>query len=48
MRVAAPIATAIGAVGGGGLGYVKEKAGEMAEKQRAEHSLVGMLATARR
>ena len=46
--VVASVATAIGAAGGGGLGHVKKKAGQTAEMQRAKHSLVGMLATARR
>lgn len=46
--VAAPVGAAIGALGGGALGVVKELAGAEAERsQLSKHSLVGMLAAAK-
>ncbi|SFN57061.1 hypothetical protein SAMN05444747_1451, partial [Variovorax sp. OV329] len=42
----APAAPFLAALGAGGLGRAKDKAGELAEKGRAKRALLGMLATA--
>lgn len=47
LGIAVPAAAATAAIGGGLLGYGKEKIGEKSEKQHAERSLLGVLATAR-
>lgn len=47
LGVAIPAAAAAAAVGGGALGFGKEKIGELAEKRQAQQSMIGMLATAR-
>lgn len=45
--VSAPLASAIAGFAGGGLGMVKELAGEIVEKKKARKSMLGLLATAR-
>lgn len=45
--VAAPVASVLGAVGGGGIALTKEAVGQFSEKRRARRSMIGMLATAR-
>jgi hypothetical protein len=45
--VAAPLASALGAIGTGLPAYVRERAAQLAEKRQARKSLIGMLATAR-
>lgn len=47
LGVTIPIAGALAAIGGGALGFSKEKIGEQAEKRQAQRSMIGMLATAR-
>jgi methyl coenzyme M reductase beta subunit len=47
LGVAIPAVAAAAALGGGALGFGKEKLGELAEKRQAQHSMIGMLATAR-
>ena len=47
LGVAIPVAAAAAAVGGGVLGFGKEKLGEHVEKRQAERSLLGVLATVR-
>lgn len=48
LGVAIPVAAAAAAVGGGVLGFGKEKIGELVEKRQAERSMLGVLATVRR
>ncbi len=45
--VGLPAVATMGAVGGIALGFGKEKLGELLEKRQAEHSMLGVLATAR-
>ncbi|SAK75424.1 hypothetical protein AWB80_04352 [Caballeronia pedi] len=45
--VTAPIATALGGVGGGSLAIAKDAVGQLVEKRRVRKSMLGMLATAR-
>jgi hypothetical protein len=47
LGVAIPVAAAAAAVGGGVLGFGKEKIGERVEKRQAERSMLGVLATVR-
>lgn len=47
LGVAIPAAAAAAAVGGGVLGFGKEKLGELAEKRQSQQSMIGMLATVR-
>ncbi len=47
LGVAIPVAAAAAAVGGGVLGFGKEKIGELVEKRQAERSMLGVLATVR-
>lgn len=47
LGVAVPVAAAAAAVGGGVLGFGKEKIGEQMEKRQAERSMLGVLATVR-
>lgn len=47
LGVAIPVAAAAAAVGGGVLGFGREKLGEQVEKRQAERSLLGVLATVR-
>jgi hypothetical protein len=47
LGVAIPVAAAAAAVGGGVLGFGKEKIGEQVEKRQAETSMLGVLATVR-
>lgn len=47
LGVAIPVAAAAAAVGGGVLGFGKEKFGEQVEKRQAERSMLGVLATVR-
>jgi hypothetical protein len=47
LGVAIPVAAAAAAVGGGVLGFGREKLGEHVEKRQAERSLLGVLATVR-
>lgn len=47
LGVSIPIAGALAAIGGGALGFSKEKIGEQAEKRQAQRSMIGMLAMAR-
>lgn len=47
LGVATPAVAAAAAIGGGALGFGKEKLGEFAEKRHAQRSMLGMLATAR-
>lgn len=47
LGVAIPVAAAAAAVGGGVLGFGKEKIGEQVEKRQAERSMLGVLATVR-
>lgn len=47
LGVAIPAVTAAAALGGGALGFGKEKIGELTEKRQAQRSMIGMLATAR-
>lgn len=47
LGVAIPVAAAAAAVGGGVLGFGKEKIGEHVEKRQAESSMLGVLATVR-
>lgn len=47
LGVALPAAAAAAAIGGGALGFGKEKVGEQVEKRQAEHSMLGVLATVR-
>lgn len=47
LGVAIPVAAAAAAVGGGVLGFCKEKIGERVEKRQAESSMLGVLATVR-
>ena len=47
LGIAIPVAAAAAAVGGGVLGFGKEKIGEQVEKRQAERSMLGVLATVR-
>lgn len=47
LGVAIPAAAAVAAVGGGVLGFGKEKIAEQVEKRQAERSMLGILATVR-
>ncbi|MBT9595054.1 MAG: hypothetical protein IV094_03565 [Vitreoscilla sp.] len=47
LGVAIPAVAAAAALGGGALGFGKEKLGELTEKRQAQQSMIGMLATAR-
>ncbi len=47
LGVAIPAVAAAAALGGGALGFGKEKIGEITEKRQAQQSMIGMLATAR-
>lgn len=47
LGVGIPAAAAAAAIGGGALGFGKEKIGELIEKRQAQRSMIGMLATAR-
>lgn len=47
LSVAIPTAAALAAIGGGALGFGKEKIGEQAEKRQVQKSMIGMLATVR-
>lgn len=47
LGVAVPAAAALAAIGGGALGFGREKLAEQAEKRQAQRSMIGMLATAR-
>lgn len=47
LGVALPVATAAAVIGGGALGFGKEKVGELVEKRQAERSMLGVLATVR-
>lgn len=47
LGVAIPVTAAAAAVGGGVLGFGKEKFGELVEKRQAERSMLGVLATVR-
>lgn len=47
LGVAIPVVTAAAAIGGGALGFGKEKVGELVEKRQAQQSMIGMLAAAR-
>lgn len=47
LGVSIPVAAAAAAVGGGVLGFGKEKIGEQVEKHQAERSMLGVLATVR-
>jgi hypothetical protein len=47
LGVSIPAVAAAAAFGGGALGFGKEKIGELIEKRQAQHSMIGMLATAR-
>lgn len=47
LGVALPAVAAAAAIGGGALGFGKEKVGEQVEKRQAEHSMLGVLATVR-
>ena len=47
LGVALPAATAAAVIGGGALGFGKEKVGELVEKRQAERSMLGVLATVR-
>jgi hypothetical protein len=44
--VSAPLASVLGAVGGGGIAAIKESVGELVEKRRTRRTMLGMLATA--
>lgn len=44
--VTAPVASVIAGLGGGGVAYAKELAGQVVEKRKARRSLLGLLATA--
>ncbi|MHB1290649.1 MAG: hypothetical protein ACYCY5_00470 [Sulfuricella sp.] len=46
--VTAPLATVIAGLGGGGVAYAKELAGQVAEKRKARKTFLGLLATAHR
>ena len=45
--VTAPVASVLGAVGGGGLAAAKEAVSQLVEKRKARRTMLGMLATAR-
>ncbi|AGR71146.1 MULTISPECIES: hypothetical protein [Burkholderia] len=45
--VSAPIASVVGAIGGGGIAMAKDAVGQFVEKRRARKSMLGILATAR-
>lgn len=47
LGVAVPVVAAAAAIGGGALGFGKEKLGEQVEKRQAERSMLGVLATVR-
>lgn len=47
LGVAIPAVAAVAAIGGGVLGFSKEKVGELTEKKQAQQSMIGVLATAR-
>lgn len=47
LGVAVPATAALAAIGGGALGFGKEKIGERVEKRQVQRSMIGMLATAR-
>lgn len=47
LAVAVPLAAVVGAVGTGAVGFVKEAVAEATEKRQAQHSMLGILATAR-
>lgn len=47
LGVAIPVVAAAAAVGGGVLGFGKEKIAEQVEKRQAERSMLGILATVR-
>ena len=47
LGVAIPAVVAAAALGGGALGFGKEKISELTEKRQAQQSMIGMLATAR-
>lgn len=47
LGVALPTVAAVAAIGGGALGFGREKIGEQVEKRQAERSMLGVLATAR-
>ena len=47
LGVALPAAATVAAIGGGALGFVKEKVSEQVEKRQAERSMLGVLATVR-
>lgn len=44
--VAAPVAAVVAGLGGGGVAYAKELAGQFVEKRKARKTLLGLLATA--
>ena len=44
----APLTTALAALGGGGIAYIKELAGQTVEKRKSRKAMLGLLATAYR